>query len=39
MQKIEMCGPASIVIELEQCLYGLMQVLMYAQTDVKKSRM
>ena len=36
MQKIETCGPASIVVELERSIYGLTRVIKYAQTDVKK---
>ena len=32
-----MCGPASIVVKLEQPIYSLTQVLKYVHTDVKKN--
>ena len=37
-KKVEMCGPASIGVELERPIYySLMQTLNYVQTDMKKS--
>ena len=37
-QKIETCGPASVIVELEQTLYTVSQGINFAQTDVKISR-
>ena len=36
-RKVEMCGPAPIIIELDQSLYMVLYVFNYAKTDVRTS--
>ena len=36
-RKVETCGPASILVELEQTLYTVSYLLNFVQTDVKIS--